>query len=96
MTANHFTPKKRFSENQTGAICCVSVSIVSHVNVRSRILGLRVAFSQLTCGLSGISESFLDFLPVDKLPDLLEEVDLGTLVVNIESVLPDIDVEEGN
>ena len=45
--------------------------------------------------LGGIVESLFDPLPVDDLPDVLEEVGLRVFVVNVEGVLPDVDVEQG-
>ena len=46
--------------------------------------------------LGGIGESLLDSLPVDHLPDVLQEISLRVLVVNVESVLPDVNVKEGS
>jgi hypothetical protein len=46
--------------------------------------------------LGGIVESLLNSLPVHNLPDILQEVSLGMLVINIEGVLPNVDVKQGS
>ena len=45
--------------------------------------------------LGGIVESLFDPLPVDDLPYVLEEVGLRVFVVNVEGVLPDVDIQKG-
>ena len=40
--------------------------------------------------------SFLNLGPVDDLPDLLQEVGSHVLVVQVVSVLPDVDRQQGN
>jgi len=42
------------------------------------------------------SESFFHFFPIDNLPDLLEELRSGILVVKVISMLPNVHVEKGN
>ena len=44
----------------------------------------------LNSSLFGISESLLNLVPVDNFPNFLEEISLVVLVVNVKSMLPDI------
>ena len=44
--------------------------------------------------LGGIVESLLNSLPVHNLPDILQEVSLGMLVIDVEGVLPNVDVKQ--
>ena len=63
--------------------------------ILEKVTSIQACFREFPVSLGGIGESLLDSLPVYYLPDVLQEVCLRVLVVNVESVLPDIDVKEG-
>ena len=46
--------------------------------------------------LLGLVESFGHFLPVYYLPDLLKEIGPGILVIEIVSMLPHVNSQQGN
>jgi hypothetical protein len=41
----------------------------------------------------GLLESFCNLLPINDLPDLLDEVNLRILVIDVEGMFPNIDVQ---
>ena len=65
-------------------------------NVLVKLTCYNKSLSSNEPSLGGIVESLLNSLPVDNLPDILQEVSLRMLVIDVECVLPYVDVKQGN
>ena len=65
-------------------------------NVLVKLTCYNKSLSSKEHSLGGIVESLLNSLPVHNLPDILQEVSLGMLVIDVEGVLPNVDVKQGS
>ncbi len=65
-------------------------------NVLVKLTCYNKSLSSNEPSLGGIVESLLNSLPVHNLPDILQEVSLGMLVIDVEGVLPNVDVKQGS
>ena len=65
-------------------------------NVLVKLTCYNKSLSSKERSLGGIVESLLNSLPVHNLPDILQEVSLGMLVIDVEGVLPNVDVKQGS
>ena len=65
-------------------------------NVLVKLTCYNKSLSSKERSLGGIVESLLNSLPVHDLPDILQEVSLGMLVIDVEGVFPNVDVKQGS